>query len=176
MFHLCWNPSKAPLSPSTVDCQQSGPSPPREKACVWCGKVHVSLPPSHRGMGVATKEIPKVPLQWHRWTVWKLACPLMVQHILAHQTIIRNPWNPPSTITIIISPSFVTWSPLIWNLEKRDYFMFLQAFSCSFFFFFLSWLPEMNQNVREMWKIHRCILCSSVKFGSLWLSLFLLFL
>lgn len=138
MFHLCWNPSKAPLSPSTVDCQQSGPSPPREKACVWCGKVRVSLPPSHRGMGVATKEIPKVPLQWHRWTVWKLACPLMVQHILAHQTIIRNPWNPPSTITIMISPSFKTCSPLIWNLEKRDYFMFLQAFSCSFFFFFCS--------------------------------------
>lgn len=123
----CWLSAVQPLTP------------PREKAYVWCGKVCVSLPPSHRGRGVATKEIPKVPLQWHRRTVWKLACPLMVPHMLAHQKITRNL---PFTLNDFF-PSFVNRSPWhgIWGkrITSCSYEIFLV------FFFF----PSVGFSVPE---------------------------
>lgn len=97
-----------PLSPSSAVYQWLFQLPPQRKALyvVW---ESASLPPSSSSVGkrgVSTKEIPKVPLQWHRRSLWKLACPLTLQHILTHYRLIRNPWNPPLPLLIMIfSPS-----------------------------------------------------------------------
>lgn len=93
--YSCCNPTKAPLS--LLCCLSVAiPAPPSEKRPM-CG-VGKCLPPSFLRSGergVSTKEIPKVPLQWHSRTLWKLACPLTLQQIFARLKLIRNPWNPP---------------------------------------------------------------------------------
>lgn len=134
--------------PPLLIISSPAPHPPEKRPMCGVGKcVSPSLLPIGEG-GVATKEIPKVPLQWHRRTVWKLACPLMVQHILAHQKIIRNPWNPPSTITIMIFSSFVNWSPWhgIWRkgITSCSYKLFLVWF---FFAQLAFQFQKINQNV-----------------------------
>lgn len=127
------NPSQASLSsPPLLFISSPAPHPPREKAYVWCGKACLppSLPPEKGG--VATKEIPKVPLQWHRQTLWKLASTRGSVHTCTpkdHQESLEFPLFQYNNYLLPLCESEL----LTWNLERRDYFMFLQALSCVFF-------------------------------------------
>lgn len=84
--YSCCNPALGPSLPPLLFISDYSSSTLREKGLyvVWeSACLPPSLPPSPVGReGVSTKEIPKVPLQWHRRTLWKPTCPLTLQHIL----------------------------------------------------------------------------------------------
>ena len=69
-----------PLYPSSAVYQWLFQPPPLERGPI-CGVGKCLPPPPPWGKGeVSTKEIPKVPLQWHGQKHWKLACPLTPLH------------------------------------------------------------------------------------------------
>lgn len=126
------NPSQASLSsPPLLFICSPAPHPPQGKGlCVVWESVSPSLLAIREG-GVATKEIPKVPLQWHRQTLWKLASTRGSVHTCTlkdHQESLEFPLFHYNNYLLPLCES----EPLTWNLERRDYFMFLQALSCVF--------------------------------------------
>lgn len=97
MLQPNYGPSVPPL---LFICDYSSSPSSEKRPYMWCGKVPPSLLLlTEEGEGVSTKEIPKVPLQWHRRTLWKLACPLTLQHILTHWKAHQESMESPSLVT-----------------------------------------------------------------------------
>lgn len=88
------------------------PSPPSTHS-KWgpvggVGKYFPFLPLLSREGGIPTKEIPKVPLQWQRWTLQNLACSFMLRKKLKY-------------------PSGIHGIPLPYHITYNDFFLLLSG-------------------------------------------------